>query len=79
MFPPTEDRFFTDWSSIDSPIERVSQCNQSARSVEPHIPQSVNQTEQLVVNPAGNEAVGNTLSDVDDYTKYPSTVKSSGY
>ena len=64
MFPPHDDRLFTDWSSIDSPRERVSQCNQSARSVEPNIPQSVNQTEQPVVDPAGNEAMGNTLSDV---------------
>ena len=31
--PPTEDRLFTDWSSIDSPRERVAQHNQSARSV----------------------------------------------
>ena len=29
--PPTEDRLFTDWSSIDSPRERASQCNISAR------------------------------------------------
>ena len=62
--PPMEDRLFTDWSSIDSPRERVSQCNQSARSVEPNITQSVNQTEQPTVDPAGNEAMGNTLSDV---------------
>ena len=62
--PPMDDRLFTDWSSIDSPRERVSQCNQSARSVEPNITQSVNQTEQPTVDPAGNEAMGNTLSDV---------------
>ena len=62
--PPMEDRLFMDWSSIDSPRERVSQCNQSARSVEPNITQPVNQTEQPVVDPAGNEAMGNTLSDV---------------
>ena len=61
---PMDDRLFTDWSSIDSPRERVSQCNQSARSVEPNITQSVNQTEQPTVDPAGNEAMGNTLSDV---------------
>ena len=28
--PLMEERLFTDWSSIDSPRERVSQCNQSA-------------------------------------------------
>ena len=32
--PPTEERLFTDWSSEDSPRERVNQCNQSVRSVE---------------------------------------------
>ena len=65
MFPPpTEDRFFTDWSSIDSPRKRVPQCNQSARSVEPNITPTVNQTEQPTVDPEGNEAMGNTLSDV---------------
>ena len=62
--PPTDDRLFTDWSSIDSPRERVPQCNQSARSVKPNITQPMNQTEQPVVDPAGNEAMGNTLSDV---------------
>ena len=40
--PPTEERLFTDWSSMDSPRERVTQCIQSARSVEPN--STVNQT-----------------------------------
>ena len=62
--PPMEDRLITDWSSIDSPRERVSQCNQSPRGIEPNVTQSVNQTEQPTVDPAGNEAMGNTLSDV---------------
>ena len=35
--PPPEERLFTNWSSIDSPTERVSQCNQSGRSVGPNI------------------------------------------
>ena len=64
MFPPMDDRLFMDWSSTDSPRERVSQQNQSTRSVEPNITQPVNQTEQPVVDPAGNEVMGNTLSDV---------------
>ena len=64
MFPPMDDRLFTDWSSTGSPRERVSQQNQSARSVEPNIAQPVNQTEQPVIEPAGNEEMGNTLSDV---------------
>ena len=62
--PPMEDRLFTDWSSIDSPRERGSQHKQSARSVDPNITQPVYQTEQSVVDPAGNEVMGNTLSDV---------------
>ena len=69
--PPTEDRLFTDWSSIDSPRERVSQCNVSARSVEPNITQTVvSQTEQPELDSARNEGMGNTLSDV---TTVPST------
>ena len=40
VLPAMEDRLFTDWSSIDSPRERVSQCNQSTRSVEPNVTQS---------------------------------------
>ena len=62
--PPMEDRLFIDWSSIDSPRERVPQHNQSARSVEPNITLTVKQTEQPSVDPEGNEAIGNTLSDV---------------
>ena len=58
--PPTEDRLFTDWSSIDSPRERTSQCNALAENTEPN----VNQTEQLRSEPARIEAMGNTLSDV---------------
>ena len=68
--PPTEDRLFTDWSSINSPRERVSQCNLSARSVEPIITQTVNQTEQPELDLARNEAMGNILHDV---TTVPST------
>ena len=44
--PPMEDRLFTDWSSIDSPRERASQCIASARSVEPNITQSIDQADQ---------------------------------
>ena len=77
--PPTEDRLFTDWSSTDSPRERASQNNISARSVEPNITQTVNQTEQLELDPARNEAMGNTLSDVMTVPSTHSTAKSSGY
>ena len=62
--PPTEDRLFTDWCSIDSPRERASQCNISARSVEPNITQTDNQADQPRLESARNEAMGNTLNDV---------------
>ena len=65
-----EDRLFTDWSSNDSPRERVTQHNLSARSVEPNTTQTVNQTEQPELDPARNEAVGNISNDV---TTVPST------
>ena len=60
--PPMEERLFTDWSSIDSPRERVMQCNQSARSVEPNI--TVIPTEQPTIGQEESEVLGNTLSDV---------------
>ena len=62
--PPKEDRLFTDWSSIDSPSKRVTQRNLSARSVEPNITQTVNQTEQPELDPIRNEAVENIFNDV---------------
>ena len=68
--PPTDDRLFTDWSSMDSPRERVSQCNLSARSVEPNITQPVNQTEQPGLDPTRHEAMEKILSDV---TTVPNT------
>ena len=55
--PPMEDRLFTDWSSIDSPRERETQCNLSARSVGPNITQNLNKTEQPELDPARDEAV----------------------
>ena len=60
--PPPEERLFTDWSSIDSQRERVSQCNQSGRSVEPNI--TVNQIEQPTIDPDDNEVLKYILSDV---------------
>ena len=53
---------FTNWSSIDCPGERVTQRNQSARSVEPNI--AVNQAEQPTIGLEESEVLGNTLSDV---------------
>ena len=65
---PPEERLFTNWSSIDSQRERVSQCNQLGRSVEPNI--NVNQTEQPTIDPNDNEVLRYILSDV---TTVPST------
>ena len=59
---PPEERLFTNWSSIDSPRERVSQHNQSGRSVEPNI--TVNQTEQPKIDPDDNEVLRYILSDM---------------
>ena len=66
--PPTGERLFTDWSSADSPRERVNQCNQSARSVESN--RTVNQTEQSTREPEDNEVLRYVLRDV---TTTPST------
>ena len=60
--PPTEGRLFTDWSSEDSPRERVNQGIQSARSVESN--RTVNQTEQSTRDPEDNEVLRYVLSDV---------------
>ena len=59
--PPTVERF-TNWSSADSPRERVIQCNQSARSVESN--RTVNQIEQPTRDPEDNEVLRCVLSDV---------------
>ena len=68
--PPTEDRLFTDWSSNNSPRERETQHNLSARSVEPNTTQTLIQTEQPELDPVRDEAVGNIFNDV---TTVPST------
>ena len=71
--PPTEERLFTDWSSENSPRERVAQCIQSGRSVESH--STVNQTEQTAWEPDDNEVLRYVLSDV---TPTPSAQIQSG-
>ena len=62
--PPTEDRLFTDWSSIDCTRERTLQCNISARNTELNINQTDNQTDQPRTELARIKAAGNILSDV---------------
>ena len=66
--PPTEERLFTDWSSENSPRERVAPHVQSAGSVESH--RTVNQTEQTAREPDDNEVSRYVLSDM---TPIPST------
>ena len=66
--PPTEERLFTNWSSVDSLQERVNQCNQSAKSVESN--RTVIQTEQPTIDPGDNEVLRYVPSDV---TTTPST------
>ena len=51
-----------DWSSEDSPSERVNQQIQSARSVESR--RTVNQIEQSVREPGDDEVLRYVLSDV---------------
>ena len=72
MPPPIEDRLFTDWSSVDSPRERMSQCNVSTELI---INQTDNQTEQPGSEPARIEAMGNTLSDI---RTFPSACQQPG-
>ena len=61
--PLSEDRLFTDWSSLDSPQARTSPQNASVREIEQGINQSDNQTIQPGSEPASIEAMGNALHD----------------
>ena len=49
------------WTPLE---ERETQHNLSARSVEPNTTQTLNQTEQPVVDPVRDETVGNIINDV---------------
>ena len=68
--PPSDDRLFTDWSSINSPRGRTSPPDASVRDTVPNISQPDTQTVQPGSEPARIEAMGNTLSDV---MTFPST------
>ena len=59
--PPSEDRLFTDWSSLDSPRARTSPQNASVRDIEPDINQPDSQTTQPGSEPAQIEATENAL------------------
>ena len=60
---PSEDRLFTEWSSLDSPHARTSPQNASLREIEQNINQHDNQTTQPGSEPAQVEAMGNALCD----------------
>ena len=61
--PPSEDRLFTEWSSLDSPTVRTSPRNVSLQDTEQIINQPDNQTVQPGTEPAQVEVEGNILSD----------------
>ena len=68
--PLSEDRLFTDWSSLDSPRASTSPQNASMREIEQDINQPDNQTIWPGSEPAQIEATGNALH---DYVTCPST------
>ena len=61
--PPSEDRLFTDWSSLGSPRVRILPRNVSVQDTEQFINQPDNQTDQPGTEPAQGEVMGNTLND----------------
>ena len=61
--PHSEDRLFTDWSSLDFPQARTSPRNVSVRDIEQDGNHSDNQTIQPALEPAQIEVMGNALND----------------
>ena len=61
--PPSEDRLFTDWSSLESPCARTSPQSVSVRETGQSINQPDNQTTQPGSEPAQIGAMGNALHD----------------
>ena len=61
---PTEDQFFTDWSSMESPRERMSQCDDTARESEHNINQPDNQADHPGSEPTRSETRGDTLGGI---------------
>ena len=60
---PSEDRLFTNWSSLDSPRVRTSPHNVLVQDTEQVINQPDNQTDQPGTEPVQVEVMGNTLND----------------
>ena len=61
--PRSEERLFTDWSSLDSPRTRTSPRNFSIRDIEQDGNQPNNQTIQLGLEAVQIEVMGNALRD----------------
>ena len=61
--PHSEERLFTDWSSLDSPQTRTLPRNVSVREIEQDRNQPDNQTIQPGSEPAQIELMGNALHD----------------
>ena len=61
--PPSEDRLFTDWSSLDSPTVRTSPRNVSVQDTKQVINQPDNQTDQPGTEPVQVEVMRNILND----------------
>ena len=61
--PQSEDRLFTDWSSLDSPQTRTSPRNVSVRDIEQDGNQPHNQIIQSGSEPAQIQMMGNALCD----------------
>ena len=60
---PSEERLFTDWSSLESPRARTSPQNVPIRETGQSINQPDNQTTQPGSEPAQIGAIGNALHD----------------
>ena len=66
--PTTDERLFTDWSSIESPRERTLQHDNIVRNFASNIDQTDIQTEQPGSEPVRSETRGNTPSDNVTFT-----------
>ena len=60
---PSEDRFFTNWSSLGSPHVRMAPQSVPIEETGPDINQSANQTTQPGSEPTQIGAMGNALQD----------------
>ena len=61
--PPSDERLFTNWSSLESPLARTSPQSVPIKEIGQSINQPDNQTTQPGSEPAHIEAMGNAPSD----------------